>query len=161
MNCPIGMPLLDLNCTECPYDTHHCFSFVIGQYADSMCCPNGMKNCVFLFNLYVFLACPITTPIEHEGRCYPRVAFGGHCEIDAQCDTVRGAVCKNEICACVDKTYKEYGGVCYRREFKWFEPFTITVPASTRQVVTIKSFFNQNRVFLIKFRVCKRHAQKA
>lgn len=131
MNCPIGVPLPNLNCTECPYDTHHCFSFVIGQYTDSMCCPNGVKVWFYILFLCV-LACPIATPIEHEGRCYPRVAFGGHCEIDAQCDTVRGAICKKEICGCVDETYKQYGGVCYRREFEHFMSFAVEVSRSTR-----------------------------
>lgn len=41
MNCPIGSPLAAANCSNCPWDTHYCFSYVIGAYADTMCCPNG------------------------------------------------------------------------------------------------------------------------
>lgn len=41
VSCPIGEFLADHNCTNCPWETHHCHSFVMSGFTGSMCCPNG------------------------------------------------------------------------------------------------------------------------
>lgn len=81
MNCPIGQPLEGHNCTTCPWETHHCFSYVIGRFTDTMCCPNGKSYCT-VYIYYVlntdeikknFVACPTSHPIQKDGKCFASV----------------------------------------------------------------------------------------
>uniref|UniRef100_A0A914UY82 EB domain-containing protein n=1 Tax=Plectus sambesii TaxID=2011161 RepID=A0A914UY82_9BILA len=104
MNCPIGKPLDGRNCTDCPWATHHCFSYVIGTYTETMCCPN---------------ACPTSQSLQVDGQCYSRVAFGGNCMVDEQCSNVIGAKCRADDeektrCLCPEGNFSNYFGKCIK-----------------------------------------------
>ena len=87
VNCPVGTPL-SYGCANCPWETHHCFTYSIGSHEQSMCCPND---------------CPRNLPIRDGDKCYAIVGHGSHCIVDGQCLSVLNSVCignSNETKSC-------------------------------------------------------------
>ncbi|KRY66517.1 hypothetical protein T4A_3963 [Trichinella pseudospiralis] len=98
VNCPVGQALMDRNCTNCPWETHYCFIYTIGNKEESMCCPS---------------ACPISAPLSIDGKCYTRSAFSSSCEHDKQCFSTIDAVCREDAdgekkCLCPEGNYINY-----------------------------------------------------
>ncbi|KAK0403834.1 hypothetical protein QR680_017148 [Steinernema hermaphroditum] len=85
MNCPVGAPLHDKDCADCPWETHHCFTYTIANVQQQMCCPND---------------CPRSQPIRQENRCFAAAPHGSACTVDAQCASVAGALCSTESRTC-------------------------------------------------------------
>ncbi|TKR80371.1 hypothetical protein L596_014454 [Steinernema carpocapsae] len=76
MNCPVGTPLNDKDCSNCPWETHHCFSYTISSVQQQMCCPNGGFKFQDLQRYFVFRlpskpTHPPREPLLRAGR--PRV----------------------------------------------------------------------------------------
>uniref|UniRef100_A0A914R3T6 EB domain-containing protein n=1 Tax=Panagrolaimus davidi TaxID=227884 RepID=A0A914R3T6_9BILA len=91
INCPVGSPL-SYGCANCPWETHHCFTYSIGTHQQSMCCPND---------------CPRNLPIRNGDKCYAIAGHLSHCSVDEQCLSVQNSVCLSmnanettKICQC-------------------------------------------------------------
>ncbi|CAJ0945140.1 unnamed protein product, partial [Mesorhabditis belari] len=84
--CPIGFPHPTADCTNCPYDTHSCYTFNVGMKQQSLCCPTD---------------CHRSSLVRDGDRCLPLVPLGGECYQNAQCDILLpGAICENGFCTC-------------------------------------------------------------
>uniref|UniRef100_A0A914PNR4 EGF-like domain-containing protein n=1 Tax=Panagrolaimus davidi TaxID=227884 RepID=A0A914PNR4_9BILA len=91
INCPVRSPL-SYGCANCPWETHHCFTYSIGTHQQSMCCPND---------------CPRNLPIRNGDKCYAIAGHLSHCSVDEQCLSVQNSVCLStnanettKICQC-------------------------------------------------------------
>ncbi|TKR80370.1 hypothetical protein L596_014454 [Steinernema carpocapsae] len=100
MNCPVGTPLNDKDCSNCPWETHHCFSYTISSVQQQMCCPND---------------CPRSQPIRHENHCYAPAAHESACSVHAQCTSIAGSFCADDTktCECPVGSFHE-GAKCKR-----------------------------------------------
>uniref|UniRef100_A0A0N4Z0N4 EGF-like domain-containing protein n=1 Tax=Parastrongyloides trichosuri TaxID=131310 RepID=A0A0N4Z0N4_PARTI len=102
--CPVGKPLVDLDCKRCPKSTHYCFEFDIGSKNESLCCPNE---------------CVSSKPIRFQGKCYSLSAHGRQCSIDQQCVSVKNSACLlidngDKVCQC-HSGYILVGNECVKR----------------------------------------------